>query len=74
MTELLELALDLVCGAAEFIWAWRFYLCLMCSLAVAGGICWLVGDDTVQVILSIPVVAAGVIAGLVWEHRATGFR
>jgi len=46
MTEFLELALELVGGAAECFCAWRFYLCLMCSLALTGGICWLVSDGT----------------------------
>lgn len=73
MTTLLELALELVFGMAEFYCAWRFYLCLLCLLAVVGGIWWLMPESTARNVLSIPVVAAGVIGGLAWERRPKWF-
>jgi hypothetical protein len=69
MTTLLELVLELVFGMAECVGAWRFFLCLMCSLAVVGGIWWLMPEGIARNILSIPMVAAGVIGGLAWEWR-----
>jgi hypothetical protein len=73
MTTLLELVLELVFGMAECFGAWRFFLCLMCSLAVVGGIWWLMPESTARNLLSIPVVAAGVIGGLAWEWRTTRY-
>ena len=74
MTELLELVLELVLDSVAFFWAWRLYLCLLGSLAVVGGVCELIPDAPVGGVLSIPVVAAGVVGGLVWEHRARSNR
>lgn len=70
MPELLELALELIGSVAEWLCAWRFYLCLICSLVLVAGICAFVSDGTLQTVLSVPVAFIGIVAGVILEFRA----
>jgi len=61
--------LEFISGIFEFLAWWRFYLCLLLSLALVGLVYWLVPDRSLCLPLSIPVAAIGIGTGMVWQWR-----
>jgi hypothetical protein len=69
MTTLLELVLECIGGLAEWFCSWRFLVCVAGTFVLVAGICHLISNDSVRIILSLPIIATGVITGLAWEFR-----
>ena len=74
MSELIELLLgclgEIMCGAELLDRVWRFCLAFLGSLGLVGLICWTVSNHSVRVVLSAPVVIAGIILGICWQVRS----
>jgi len=60
---------EFISGIFEILAWWRFYLCLLVSLALVGLVYWLVPDRSLCLPLSIPVAVVGIGAGIVWQWR-----
>jgi len=61
--------LEFIGGIFEVLTWWRFYLCLLLSVALVGLIYWLGPDRTLCLPLAIPVVVLGIGTGIVWQWR-----
>jgi membrane protein implicated in regulation of membrane protease activity len=67
MDELLELIIyfmDAIVGDNG-----RFFACFVPALLAAALVLWLVPGWPLKLTLAVPVVAAGVASGIVWERR-----
>jgi len=61
--------LEFICGIGELFASWRFYACLLLSLALVGLIYLLIPDRAICLGLSIPVAVTGISTGIVWQWR-----
>lgn len=61
--------LEFISGIFEVLAWWRFYVCLLLSVALVGLIYWLVCDRTLCLPLVIPVMVAGIGTGIIWQWR-----
>jgi hypothetical protein len=69
MSDLAEFLLDILLNLVDVFGAWRFFVCLLSGIALAGFVYWQVANRTVCLALSIPLVLMGIAAGLFWEYR-----
>ena len=69
MSDLAEFLLDIILNLIDVFGAWRFCVCLLFGVALAGLDYWQVANRTVGLALSIPLVLTGIVTGLVWEYR-----
>ena len=60
--------IEFISGIFEVLGWWRFYLCLLLSLALVGLIYWLMPDRSLR-LLSVPVAVVGIATGIVWQWR-----
>jgi hypothetical protein len=64
--DIIGVILDLVVDA-EWLRFWRFWLCLVSALALAGVLDFMTGDHVPGVLLYVPVGLSGGVTGLWWE-------
>ena len=69
MSDLAEFLLDIVLNLIDVFGAWRFCVCLLSGVALAGLVYWQIANRTVGLALSIPLVLMGIVTGLFWEYR-----
>jgi hypothetical protein len=73
MSDLVELllnaVLELVCASVDFGAGWRFYVPFLGSMGVIGLICWGISNTAVQLAMSVPVGAGGLVSGIIWQVR-----
>ncbi|HYG35322.1 MAG TPA: hypothetical protein VEC99_11085 [Clostridia bacterium] len=71
MADLLEFILNVVleflCWGMELWAGWRFFLPFLSSVAIVGLICWLVSNNAIRAVLSLPVLLAGLLWGIIWQ-------
>ncbi len=65
----LECVLDILCSVLDFETAWRFFLPVLSALAGVALIHRCVTNSGAQLVLSAPVVLAGVATGILWQAR-----
>lgn len=66
MWDFLEVVADVLVSLP---W-WRFGLCLVASIAVAGVIYWRVPNQTLCMVLAAVILFVGIGAGILWERRS----
>lgn len=62
---------DFLYGLFEFVDNWRLYTCVVLGFILAAVIFCSVANETLALILSIPVALAGIVIGVIWHYRST---
>ncbi len=70
MWEIMDFLLELVCGVLETQNCWRFSLPFIGSVALAGLIDFMVSNEHLTLVISIPLVILGVVIGVLWERQS----
>ena len=63
--------LDIICGIGECFASWRFFICVLLTVALVALIHYFVSSQTVFLGISIPVAIIVLGFGIVWEWRKT---
>jgi len=61
--------LEFLSAIGELFSSWRFYVCLILTFALVCLIYFLIPNQTVCLVLSIPLAMVGIGAGIVWQWR-----
>jgi len=69
MSDLAEFLLDIVLNLIDVFGAWRFCVCLLSGVALAGVVYWQIANRTAGLALGIPLVLMGIVIGLFWQYR-----
>ncbi len=70
MSAILELILELFAEIALHCGFWRFFLCLMAGLAVAGIIWWKMAEGPLTNTVAVGTILTMSVIGVFWERNA----
>ena len=70
MSPILELILELFAKIALHCGFWRFFLCLMAGLSIAGIVWWKLAEGSITNAIAVGTILTMAVIGVVWEQNA----
>jgi hypothetical protein len=68
---MIDAVLDILAAIGEAFASWRFYLCVVVGAAAVDGILWWLADSPWRAAAVAGASVIALVAGIVWEGRAT---